>query len=198
MKKVTLSLAAVLLAAAPAFAQDGLSGPDTFANIADQSERSAAMFTEIGKVLTGPRCMNCHPVGNSPTQGDDLQLHMPPVVRGDADFGAPGMTCNTCHGPKNVMLTSGQGSIPGHEPWMLAPASMGWSGKSLAEICTQIKDPELNGGRDLEAIYEHMAEDGLVGWAWDPGSGRSPAPGSQDVLGQLTRAWIDTGAVCPG
>lgn len=197
MTTFTRALAVALIAAAPAFAQDSLSGPDSFANIADESERSAALFTEIGKVLSSPRCMNCHPVGDTPTQGDSMRIHEPPVVRGDADFGAPGMTCNTCHGPKNVELTSGQGSIPGHEPWMLAPASMGWTGKSLAEICTQIKDPELNGGRDLEAIYEHMAEDGLVGWAWEPGSGRTPAPGSQDVLGQLTRAWIDTGAVCP-
>ena len=208
MNHFTTVFAAALMAAVPALAQDAapqaaptaqdaLSGPDAFANIADESARSAAMFTEIGKVITSPRCVNCHPVGDSPTQGDDMHLHSPPVVRGNSDFGAPGMTCNTCHGQQNVTLTSHEGSIPGHEPWMLAPASMGWNGKSLADICTQIKDPERNGGRDLEAIYEHMATDGLVGWAWDPGAGRTPAPGSQDVLGQLTRAWIDTGAVCP-
>ena len=197
MKHLPVVIVAALMAAAPALAQDTLSGPDTFANITDESARSAAMFTEIGKVITSPRCVNCHPVGDSPTQGDDMHLHSPPVVRGDSDFGAPGMTSNTCHGPQTVTLTSHEGSIPGHEPWMLAPASMGWNGKSLADICTQIKDPERNGGRDLEAIYEHMATDGLVGWAWDPGAGRTPAPGSQDVLGQLTRAWIDTGAVCP-
>ena len=208
MNHFTTVFAAALIAAVPALAQDAapqaaptaqdaLSGPDAFANIADESARSAAMFTEIGKVITSPRCVNCHPVGDSPTQGDDMHLHSPPVVRGNSDFGAPGMTCNTCHGAQNVELTSGHGSIPGHEPWMLAPASMGWNGKSLADICTQIKDPERNGGRDLEAIYEHMATDGLVGWAWDPGAGRTPAPGSQHVLGQLTRAWIDTGAVCP-
>ncbi|NHF73252.1 Isoquinoline 1-oxidoreductase subunit [Paracoccus sp. 12-3] len=194
---MTLALATGLIAAAPVFAQDSLSGPDAFADISDEAERSAAMFTEMGKVLTHPRCVNCHPVGDTPTQGDDMQAHSPPLVRGDADFGAPGMTCNTCHGPQNVALTSGQGSIPGHEPWMIAPVSMGWNGKSLNEICTQIKDPARNGDRDLEAIYEHMATDGLVGWAWDPGEGRTPAPGTQDVLGQLTRAWIDTGAVCP-
>lgn len=230
MKHFTVVVAAALIAAAPAFAQEAapqaapqaasettpqaasvttpqaapeatqetLSGPDAFANITDESERSAAMFTEIGKVLTHPRCINCHPVTNGPTQGDDMHPHSPPVVRGDSDFGAPGMTCNTCHGPENVELTSGYGSIPGHEPWMLAPVSMGWVGKSLGEICAQIKDPERNGGRDLEAIHEHMAEDGLVGWAWDPGTGRTPAPGTQEVLGQLTQAWIDTGAACPG
>ncbi|MEY8837886.1 Isoquinoline 1-oxidoreductase subunit, partial [Cribrihabitans sp. XS_ASV171] len=29
------------------------------------------------------------------------------------------------------------------------------------------------------------------------GTGREPAPGSQEVFGELTRAWIDTGAACP-
>jgi hypothetical protein len=42
-----------------------------------------------------------------------------------------------------------------------------------------------------------MAEDGLVGWGWQPGPGRTPAPGSQKELGELVKAWIDTGAHCP-
>lgn len=190
--------AAVLaLVAMPAVAQDGLSGPDAFAGLSDTSQRSVAMFEEMGKVLTHPRCLNCHPVKGGPTQGDDMHPHSPPVVRGDADFGAAGMTCNTCHGDKNIRLT-GHGSIPGHEPWMLAPVSMGWAGVGLAEICAQIKDPERNGGKSLEDLFEHNAHDGLVGWGWDPGEGRTPAPGSQELFGALTRAWIDTGAVCPG
>ena len=38
--------------------------------IADPGARSAAMFTELGKVLTNPRCVNCHPVGDRPLQGE--------------------------------------------------------------------------------------------------------------------------------
>lgn len=197
MKHLSVILTAALLCASPSFAQDSLSGPEAFADIADETERSAAIFEEMGKVLTHPRCLNCHPVTGGPTQGDDMRPHSPPVVRGDADFGAAGMNCTTCHSGQNVEFTSDQGSIPGHDPWMLAPVEMGWVDVSLADICTQIKDPERNGGRDLEAIHEHMAEDGLVGWAWDPGKGRTPAPGTQEQLGQLTRAWIDTGAACP-
>jgi hypothetical protein len=34
------------------------------------------------------------------------------------------------------------------------------------------------GGRDMAALVQHMAEDALVGWAWAPGAGRTPAPGS--------------------
>lgn len=196
MNHLTVALVAALLSAAPAFAQD-LAGPEAFGDIADDTERSVALFNEMGKVLTHPRCLNCHPVTGGPTQGDDMHPHSPPVVRGDADFGAVGMTCNTCHSGQNVELTSGYGSIPGHDPWSLAPASMGWQGVSLADICTQIKDPERNGGKSLEELYEHNAHDGLVGWGWDPGTGRTPAPGSQEIFGQLTRAWIDTGAACP-
>jgi len=74
---------------------------------------------------------------------------------------------------------------------------MAWEGKSLGEICRQLKDKERNGGRDLALLQEHLAKDDLVAWGWDPGLGREPAPGSQEGVGQLTQAWIDTGAECP-
>ena len=37
--------------------------PSAFQNIGDPVQRSRTIFTEIGKVLTHPRCMNCHPAG---------------------------------------------------------------------------------------------------------------------------------------
>ena len=75
---------------------------------------------------------------------------------------------------------------------------MAWQGRTLADICRQIKDPARNGGRDLEKIRHHMADDDLVGWGWNPGEGRTPAPGTQKQFGDLIRAWIDSGAACPG
>ena len=201
MKSTLTLIVALTFGSAPAFAQsdapDVLAAPESFADIADETERSVALFNEMGKVLTHPRCVNCHPVTGGPRQGDDMVPHIPPVIRGEADFGAPGMTCNTCHGSENVEFTSGEGSKPRQEPWALAPVSKGWYGVSLGDICEQIKDPERNGGKTLEELYVHNAEDGLVGWGWDPGEGRTPAPGSQELFGQLTRAWIDTGAACP-
>jgi hypothetical protein len=74
---------------------------------------------------------------------------------------------------------------------------MAWQDKTVAEICTQIKDPARNGGRSMEQILTHMASDTLVGWAWAPGFGCEPAPGSQKELGALIEAWINTGAGCP-
>jgi hypothetical protein len=197
MKKLIM---AAVLVAAPAYGEtvNGLRTVDEFDGIESDSERSVAFFEEMLQVIEHPRCLNCHPVDNSPRQGDDMALHQPPVVRGEADFGAPGMRCTTCHAAENVAYETAEGSIPGHSPWQLAPISMGWIGLNGAEICAQIKDPERNGNRTLADLHEHNAEDGLVGWGWEPGDGREPAPGSQEIFGQLTQAWIDTGAACPG
>ena len=171
-----------------------------FDNIGDETERSVAIFEETRKVLLHPRCLNCHPAANSPLQGMDMKKHMPPVVRGNSNFGAPGMTCNTCHGPENVEVVAqakGLSSIPGNPNWHLAPIEMAWQGKSLAEICVQIKDKNRNGGMDLAALVEHMGTDDLVGWGWKPGKGRDPVPGTQKQFGELYQAWVDTGAHCP-
>lgn len=171
-----------------------------FDHIEDEMRRSQALFGEMSRVITHPRCMNCHPRDDSPRQGIDMVMHKPPVVRHDeSGFGAPGMRCTTCHGTENVTLVGVGGirSMPGHDPWHLAPKSMGWIGLSVPEICAQLKDPERNGERTLAEIHDHMANDALVGWGWHPGEGREPAPGTQARFGKLTQAWIDTGAHCP-
>jgi len=180
------------------FAQPGtdrpqLRPPETFAQIADQKERSLALFDEAAKVITDPRCLNCHPAGDRPTQGMDTHPHLPLVVRGADGHGAIGMQCTNCHGPANY----DPARVPGHELWHLAPIEMAWQGKTLGEICAQIKDPNRNGGKSLEELVHHMAEDSLVGWGWNPGTGREPAPGTQKEFGALAKAWVESGAACP-
>ena len=165
----------------------------SFADIADTQARSVALFEEAGKVLQHPRCMNCHPVGDRPRQTDQRSLHQPLVVRGKDGHGAPGMACATCHGGANFDPSR----VPGDPHWALAPASMAWEGKTLGEICTQLKDPRRNGGRDVAAILKHVTTDSLVLWGWQPGQGRTPAPGSNAEFGRLLRAWAETGAHCP-
>jgi hypothetical protein len=39
-------------------------------------------------------------------------------------------------------------------------------GRSPGDICRQIKDPKQNGGRSLEKLLDHVANDDLVGWGW--------------------------------
>ena len=169
-----------------------------FQSIKDPAARSIALFTEAGKVIQSPRCLNCHPVQRAPTQGDDLHPHKPPWVAGDSGHGPAGLPCFSCHTAANVP-TWGQDikSIPGDPKWALAPAEMAWQGKSLGQICAQIKNPATNGGKSLAELHHHMAQDHLVGWGWNPGAGRTPAPGTQAQFGELIKAWIDTGAKCP-
>jgi hypothetical protein len=164
-----------------------------FDEIADRRARSIALFTEAGKVLQHPRCMNCHPATERPTQTDRMRPHQPRVVRGANGNGAIATPCKACHHAGNFDAAA----IPGHPDWHLAPATMAWQGRSLAQVCAQIKDRDRNGGRDLAALIQHVSEDSLVGWAWAPGAGRTPAPGTQAQFGDLIKAWAATGAFCP-
>lgn len=171
----------------------GLRNAASFKSIAGDAERSRALFAEAGKVIEHPRCMNCHPAGDRPTQGDDLHPHQPAVARGPDGHGMTGMQCSTCHQAENFEPSG----VPGHPKWHVAPIEMAWQGRTLGQICEQIKDPKRNGGLDFKALHHHMAEDTLVGWAWNPGGTRQPAPGTQALFGELIQAWIDSGAECP-
>ena len=167
----------------------------SFASIPDERRRSIAYFTELGKVLKHPRCDNCHPDGNRPFQNDNSRPHQPPVERGADGLGLTSMRCPICHQKANV--NAGGIDVPGNPDWSLAPLEMAWKGKTLAEICNQIKDPRRNGNRTLADIVKHIGTNALVGWAWAPGFGRTPAPGTQAEAGALAKAWVETGAACP-
>src|SRR5438045_5356045 len=104
----------------PLVGAEELRGPESFSSIADRTERSRALFAEAGRVLQHPRCLNCHPVGERPTQGSDLHPHSPLVVRGADDNGAIGMRCTTCHQTSNYEPSG----VPGHPLWHVAPTSM--------------------------------------------------------------------------
>src|SRR5690349_11248765 len=143
----------------------GLKPVSAFADIKENDARAIALFNEAAKVIESPRCMNCHPAGDRPAQGDDSHPHQPLVARGPDDFGAIAMRCTTCHGPANF----DPGGVPGNPKWHLAPIEMAWVGKSLSAICAQIKDPKRNGGKTMDELIPHMSDDDLVGWAWNPG-----------------------------
>jgi mono/diheme cytochrome c family protein len=204
MMRVGVSLGAVWLGAGIGFAAEAPAGVSTqgkglrpvaaFADIKNPARRSAALFAEAGKVLLHPRCVNCHPATDRPLQGMAGRLHEPRVRRGIDGHGVTAMRCAACHTAANYDAVA----MPGNPRWALAPASMAWEGRSLTQICEQMKDPARNGGRRLDAIVEHLRSDPLVGWAWEPGIGREPAPGTQAALGALIQDWARTGAVCPG
>jgi hypothetical protein len=186
-----LFLAALL--AAPVYAQppSGLAPVSSFDRITDKEKRAVALFQEAGRVIMHPRCLNCHPRDDTPRQGELMRVHEPPVTRGGGGMGASGMRCFTCHGTANFER------VPGNPTWFLAPKEMAWIGKSLGQICEQIKDRNRNGDKSLAQIVEHMTNDELVGWGWRPGLGRTAVPGTQKEFGALIQAWADNGAHCP-
>jgi hypothetical protein len=180
---------AKVLAASP----DRLLPASAFDTIADRADRSRALFSEVSRVFFSPRCANCHPDGDAPTQRDGFERHEPPVLRGEHDQGVPGLMCASCHQDTNATLAR----VPGAPRWQLAPREMAWQGRSAHDVCEQIKEPGRNGHRSLDAIVDHVAHDPLVGWGWNPGADRAPAMGTQAEVGALVAAWVATGAECP-
>ena len=173
-------------------APPSLASPESFASISDTDARSAAMFTELGKVLTHPRCTNCHPATDRPRQGDEARLHQPPVTRGADGHGLAAMRCSSCHKHANFE----PGRMPGHPEWHLAPREMAWEGKTLPEICQQIKDPARNGSKDMAALREHLGTP-LVTWGWNPGFGRAPVSTPYATFISAWETWAAAGAPCP-
>src|SRR5260370_2853455 len=71
--------------------------------LADKDDNGArAAFTEVYKVLMHPRCMNCHPSGNSPLQGDDSHPHAQNVKRGEDGKGKYALKGENCHPDTNL------------------------------------------------------------------------------------------------
>src|SRR6266851_4051863 len=157
-----LSVAAALLpaaspGAAPASREEGL-----------------AAFETVRAVLQHPRCQNCHIPGEAPLQFDAGLPHAMAVVRGPEGKGAPGLPCATCHGVANPPASYGPHVPPGAPTWHLPPPErkMVFIGLPSGELCRRLKDEKQNGGKNLDALFHHMAEDKLVLWGWSPGMGR--------------------------
>lgn len=199
LSAAAIGLAASLLAThsvpgAPANSYaNTLAPPESFDTIVDPHARSVALFNELGKVIMSPRCTNCHSAGDRPRQGDSQRPHQPPVFRGADGMGLSALRCHVCHQKSNF----DPARMPGHDPWAMAPIEMTWEGKTLSQICVQIKDPARNGGKSVADLVPHFGDDGLVGWGWSPGIGRIPAPGTQKQAKALVEAWVKSGAACP-
>jgi len=160
------------------------------------TEASRAAFLQVYRVLTSPRCQNCHPAGDAPLQGDDSHVHLQNVKRGKDGHGVYGMRCDTCHQTKNL---AGEHMPPGNPKWSLPSPEqkMVFVGRSPAELCNQLKDPKRNGGRTLAALVDHIANDDLVGWGWNPGDGRTLPPLTRPETAAQVKAWVEGGAACP-
>jgi cytochrome c5 len=155
-----------------------------------------AAFERAYPVFVSPRCQNCHPSGDAPLQGDDSHVHAQNVRRGPDGHGVYGMTCHTCHQDSNF---PGANMPPGNPKWGLPPPRMKmvFVGKTVGELCRQLKDPKQNGGRTIAQIITHVSSDDLVGWGWIPGDGRTLPPLSRPDFAAAMQEWADNGAACP-
>lgn len=161
-----------------------------------------------------------------PTVGDDRRRHpmnisaannlqlmfanfqFQPVPKSDKP-----VNCRSCHQTKN-------GSAPGMPPgaannlmpgfvWHMPPATMVVPvGIEPHELCENWLNPAKNsflafrGSRDdmktfKKEFVHHVHDDPLIRWAWQPGPGRSSAPGTHKDFVMAMKTWIKGGAPCP-
>jgi len=155
-------------------------------------------FDMMMKVLTHKRCVNCHPSGDQPRQGEDSHLHNFGVQRGPDNHGVAALQCQSCHQAENNDLSG----VPGAPEWSLAPRKMAWEGLSRVEIAKSMLNPANNGGRSLEETVHHLTEHELVLWAWEPGidaSGtpREKPPVAKEEYIKAVKIWAEAGAPIP-
>lgn len=154
---------------------------------------SAEDFMPLYRVLLSPRCVNCHPAGDAPTQGDNMSPHAMNVSRVSHESG---LSCTTCHRLQNSPLPHGP---PGATNWHMPPREMPmvFEGRTPAALCAQLKDPKQNGGKSMNEMVEHMDHDAIVLWGWAPGGARTLPPLAHDKLMEHVNAWARAGAPCP-
>jgi len=157
---------------------------------------SQKAFLKVYSVLMSPRCMNCHPDGDVPLQGEDSRLHLQGVKRGPDGTGLYALKCSNCHQEKNL---PGLHMPPGNPKWHLPPANMKmvFQGRSPHELALQLLDKKRNGGKSIKALIDHVTSDTLVLAGWAPAEGLSTPPLSHPEFVKAFNEWIDRGAVSP-
>jgi hypothetical protein len=173
---------------------DGVNPNDT---ISGQQERleaeSKAAFLEAYRVFMSPRCMNCHPSGDVPLQGDDSHLHSQGVKRGPDGKGLYALKCKNCH-QDNL---DGDHLPPGSPTWALPPSQhkMVFQEKSPRELALHFKDSSFTGFKDFaKDLIHHVEEEPLVLHSWTYGT---PPPLSHQEFVAKVKEWLEKGAAIP-
>ena len=164
-------------------------------DVIEQDSKGIDAFNTVYSVLQHPRCLNCHPNGEAPLQYEDSRPHSMNVTRGSTEAG---LQCAACHQDQNSEAYGVKGGPPGAPNWHLPEADMPliFEGRTVSELCQQLKDPEQNGHKTLEQLYAHIAYDPLVLWGWNPGGNRTSPPVSHAEFVEQFRMWIDLDAPC--
>ena len=175
--------------------------PSSAAQASEPARDPVASFQTVRAVLQSPRCVNCHPAGDAPLQGDDSHVHLQNIQRGPDGQGPTGLSCAACHGKENAPASFGAHQPPGASSgWHLPPANMRlvFAGLGPRALCEQLKDPRRNGNLSMHALLEHVETAPLVLWGWTPGFERKPVPVAHAEFVAAFKAWSDAGGPCPG
>ena len=159
----------------------------------NREEESKQAFIEAYKVFMHPRCLNCHPAGDTPFQGDAGALHTMGVKRGPDGKGLYAMKCKNCHQDTH---TPGDNMPPGHPNWHLPPADrkMVFEGKTPRQLAMGFKDPKFTGFNTMDKFLHHIEDDTLVKNSFTYGT-RPPL--SHEEFAAKVKEWIDKGAALP-
>jgi mono/diheme cytochrome c family protein len=189
-----LAVVGALLCLALTYARFGLADDDGKRVRDDAGARAA--FLAAYPVFMHPRCVNCHPAGDVPLQGEDSRIHAQNVKRGPDGRGRYALKCANCHQRANM---AGENMPPGSPDWRMPPADMPmvFENRTPGDLARQLKDPKQNGGRTLEELIRHVSEEPLVLWGWDPGNGRTKPPLSHAEFVRVFREWVEKGAASP-
>lgn len=169
-------------------------------------EQGLAAWDRIHAVASHPRCVSCHvdvrgiPMWLGTYHGKD-RPHAMNIRSGPSRIGTETVPCSTCHATSTAPNTVPRAAPHAGIPWQLAPVEFTWFGKTSSEICRQMRDPALNGGRDGPGLVEHIIHDahldGFIKWGFNPGGGRDSAPGTLQEHLDDTVMWTSAGMPCP-
>lgn len=158
-----------------------------------RTAESKKAFLEAYKVFTHPRCMNCHPSGDIPLQGDDSRPHTMGVQRGMDGKGLFANKCSNCHQFEHL---DGKRMPPASPHWHLPSMrrKMVFQGKSPRQLAASFKDSAFTGFHSVERIIEHVETDPLVKNSFTYGT-KPPLTHEQFV--EKVKEWVEKGAVLP-
>lgn len=160
-----------------------------------------------------------------PTVGDERSLHPMNIsmlnnIRLSVENGEFVQTgnphpvnCRSCHQNANsdepgMPPGASNNLMPGFI-WHMPPPTMAIPRDLSAQtLCKTWLDPAKNsflafrGGLEQMDVFKkefihHVKDDPLVRWAWAPGPGRTPAPGTHSDFVKAMKLWIQEGVPCP-
>ena len=193
----SLALAALALAPVATAESNVVIAPPTSVT----RDAGLAAWARIFEVASHPRCANCHvgpsntPMWSGPSYGR-TRVHGMNINAGESRIGAEFVPCATCHAYRDGANDTPHAAPQVAMDWQLAPVEAEWFGKTSAEICNQLRDPDRNGGRDFLQIAGHLDHDLILHWAWSPGGGREAAPYSLQEHVDDVLAWGVAGYPC--